>query len=346
MVFGVRGTTLPDREVRTFVVDGDRLREGPCEDLLSDGGWILPGLVDMHTHPGSDGPSDPFEDEKLRRHLELHRDAGVLLVRIPGSTVRIPDWAGADPALPRIHSAGRWLAPPGCFYPGYGREISEDELAVAAVEEAKAAGGWCKIIGDWEPGEPSVPLEVLTAAVAAVHDIGARVAVHCQTAEGGRNAVFAGADSIEHGMHFDVTLLDRMAAQGTALVPTFTTFADIAARAREREPSPLRDWLLAGWEGMPAVVRAAHEAGVTVLAGTDCAPYGNITTEIGWLLRAGLPPEAAVGAASWTAREWLGEPGLTDGAPADLVVYAEDPTVAPEVLTDPKRIILCGRVVR
>ncbi|GAA3567081.1 amidohydrolase family protein [Amycolatopsis ultiminotia] len=346
MVFGVRGTTLPDGEVRTFVVDGDRLREDTCTELISDGGWILPGLVDMHTHPGSEGPSDPFADEKLRRHLEAHRDAGVLLVRVPGSTVRIPAWAEADPTLPRIRSAGRWLAPNGCFYPGYGREIGEHELIEAAVEETGASSGWCKIIGDWEPGEASCSLGVLSAAVAAVHDAGGRVAVHCQTAEGGRNAVLADADSIEHGMHFDLTLLERMAAQGTALVPTFTTFASIAARALEREPSTLRDWLLDGWDGMPAVVRAAHDAGVTVLAGTDCAPYGNITTEIDWLRKAGLPPESAVGAASWTARAWLGEPGLADGAPADLVVYEADPTSSPGVLADPKRIILGGRVVR
>ncbi|MBB4682900.1 amidohydrolase family protein [Amycolatopsis jiangsuensis] len=346
MVFGVRGITLPDRAVRTFVVDGDRLREGDCTELVSDGGWILPGLVDMHTHPGSEGPSDPFDDAKLRRHLEDHRDAGVLLVRVPGSTVRIPAWAEQDLALPRIRSAGRWLAPEGCFYPGYGREVGEHQLAEAAVEETKAGSGWCKIIGDWEPGEASTSLGALTAAVAAVHEIGGRVAVHCQTAEGGRHAVLAGADSIEHGMHFDVTLLDRMAAQGMALVPTFTTFAGIAGRARERAPGPLRDWVLEGWEGMPAIVRAAYEAGVTVLAGTDCPPYGNIATEVGWLAEAGLPAEAAVGAAAWTARAWLGEPGLADGAPADLVVYEADPTSSPGVLAHPKRIILGGRVIR
>ncbi|RJQ81869.1 amidohydrolase family protein [Amycolatopsis panacis] len=345
MVFGVRGTTLPDRVVRTFAVDGDRLREGGCDELISDGGWLLPGLVDMHTHPGSTGPDDPFSEEQLRRHLEAHRDAGVLLVRVPGSTVRLPDWAGTEAGLPRVRSAGRWLAPNGSFYPGYGREIGDDELVRAAVEEA-GAGGWCKIIGDWEPTEATVGLDVLTEAIAAVHEAGGRVAVHCQNAEGGRNAVLAGADSIEHGMHLEPEMLDRMAAQGTALVPTFTTFAGIAERTRDKAPSALRDWLLAGWEGMPSIVGAAYEAGVTVLAGTDCAPYGNIATEVGWLRKAGLPAEAALGAACWTARHWLGEPGLADGAPADLVVYEADPVADPGVLADPKRIILGGRVIR
>ncbi len=49
--------------------------------------------------------------------------------------------------------------------------------------------------------------------------------------------------------------------------------------------------------------------------------------EVERLISAGLPRAAAVGAASWTARAWLGLPGLTDGAPADLVVFDEDPVV-------------------
>ncbi|HEY6649587.1 MAG TPA: amidohydrolase family protein, partial [Mycobacterium sp.] len=55
-------------------------------------------------------------------------------------------------------------------------------------------------------------------------------------------------------------------------------------------------------------------------------------------------PTEALGAASWTAREWLGRPGLEDGASADLVCYADDPRSGVEVLNHPARIILRGRV--
>ncbi|MEC3982496.1 amidohydrolase family protein [Amycolatopsis sp. H20-H5] len=348
MVFRVRGITLPDRVEQTFVVDGDQLRVDPASgaELLSDGGWLLPGLVDTHTHPGTEATTDTFDEDRLRRHLRQHRDAGVLLVRVPGAAARIPKWVDDEPDLPRVHSAGRWLATPGRFYENYGRDISENDLAKAAVEESLASSGWCKIIGDWSPQDRPVPLDVLSDAVAAVHAVGGRVAVHGQTAEGCHNAVMAGADSLEHGMHLDPALLGRMAAQGTALIPTFTTFDGIVERARANESDPLRDWLIDGWDGMLATVRAAFDAGVTVLAGTDCLPFGNVTTEIDWLLKAGLPPEAAVGAASWTARAWLGVPGLRDGAPADLVVYDEDPTADPGVLARPKRIILRGQVIR
>lgn len=93
-------------------------------------------------------------------------------------------------------------------------------------------------------------------------------------------------------------------------------------------------------------VREAHDAGVTVLAGTDSAPYGNVATEVGHLIEAGLPAEAAVGAASWTARAFLGLPSLTENAPADITVYATDPRTTPEALHHPTRIMLRGRIVR
>jgi imidazolonepropionase-like amidohydrolase len=348
MAFRIRGTTLPDRETRTLVIDGDRLHvdDHSTVELVSDGGWILPGLVDAHTHPGSHEPNSEYSDANLRQHLIDHRDAGVLLVRAPGSVEHVPSWVDEDPDLPRIHSAGHWLAQPGTFFEGAGRKLPHDQLVAAAVEEATASGRWCKIIGDWRLEDPSVPVDVLTDVVTAVHAVGGRVAVHAQTAAGCHNAVMAGADSIEHGMHLDHSLLDRMAAQGTALVPTLTTFAKIPEVMGRAEPSEFRDWLLAGWDGLLPTARAAYDAGVTVLAGTDSVPFGKVSTEVDWLLKAGLPAEAAVGAASWTAREWLGLPGrISDGAPADLVVYEEDPLVNPGVLAHPKRIILKGRVV-
>ncbi|MBM9624795.1 amidohydrolase family protein [Streptomyces zhihengii] len=353
MIMRIRGVVLPERQERTFWIDGERLRTAPPAGTASkrvetvvDGGWLLPGLVDVHTHPGAESPDDTFDEVLLRRHLSEHRDAGVLLVRTPGTAARMPAWVDSDTELPRVRSAGRWLATPGRFFPGAGRDIAERDLAGAAVEEATASSGWCKVIGDWRWDEPAVPLDVLKATVEAVHAAGGRVAVHCQTGEGSRNAVLAGADSLEHGMHLDPDLLDLMAAQGTAYIPTLSAFAGNADVWRGRESSAKRsNWLL-GWQGMIDNVRLAHEAGVTVLAGTDTFPCGTVATEAQWLLRAGLPAEEALGAASWTARHWLGLPGLTDGAPADLVAYDHDPVTEPGVLARPTRVILRGRVMR
>ena len=104
MAFTVRGVTLPDREEQTFLIDGDRLRTeaDTGADLLSDGGWILPGLADLHTHPGTGFPTDTFTEETFVSDLGRHRDAGVLVVRVPGSTVRLGEQQEARAALLRI----------------------------------------------------------------------------------------------------------------------------------------------------------------------------------------------------------------------------------------------------
>ena len=56
-------------------------------------------------------------------------------------------------------------------------------------------------------------------------------------------------------------------------------------------------------------------------------------------------PVDALVAASTTARAFLGEPGPEEGAPADLVVYRQDPRNDPEVLSRPEAIVFGGRRV-
>ncbi|MEU6040998.1 amidohydrolase family protein [Actinomadura sp. NPDC047616] len=357
-VLRVRGVALPSEESAEFWITGGVLSREPVRDAVTvvDGGWLLPGLVDAHTHPGAERPGDPLDAELLRRHGREHLSAGVTLLRVPGSAGRLPGWFGTEPDQPRVVSAGRWLALPGRFYDGWARHVEAADLADAAVEEALASGGWCKVYADWVGDEhglddPPLPAGRLAEATRRVHAAGGRVAVHAQTAAGAQAAVRAGVDSLEHGLGLDVSLLDRMAAQGTALVPTFTvweTFAEVARASRSRR---FREWFRAAREGLGPLVAAAHEAGVTVLAGTDSygtsvLPHGRVAGEVRHLVAAGVPADAALGAACWTARSFLGFPGLEHGAAADLVAFEEDPRADPRVLARPARVVRGGRVVR
>lgn len=61
------------------------------------------------------------------------------------------------------------------------------------------------------------------------------------------------------------------------------------------------------------------------LAGTDSRPCARVIDEIRALGEAGVAAHQAIGAASWSARAYLGLAGLTEGAPADDVVYDADP---------------------
>jgi imidazolonepropionase-like amidohydrolase len=352
----LRGVALPGEEVVDLWVDGDRISHEavPGARTVMQQGWLLPGLVDVHTHPGADMPGAPLDDAQLRRDAEAHRDSGVTLIRAPGAAGRLPAWFGDDPDLPRVRSAGPWLATEHGFFSGWGRRESLETLPDAAVEEAQLSGGWCKIIADWafddEPVRrygPTVPPDVLAEIVRRVHAIGGRVAVHSQHEDGCSAAVLAGVDSLEHGMHLRLDLLDRMAEQGTALVPTMCAFSSIKAGLRKQPPEndAWGRWRATGWERHPNLVRCAYEAGVTILAGTDGAA-GIIANEVDCQIAAGVPADVAVGGASWVARSWLGFSGLEHGALADIVAYDEDPRLHPEVLRRPSRIILRGRVVR
>lgn len=351
MALHLRGTVLPDADIRELWLLGDRVTfERPAGEYqtIAGWGWVLPGLVDAHTHPGH-RDDRTFDAAVFRSQCREHAEAGVSAVRVPGTRDPVPPELLDDPELPRITTAGRWLAWSGLHEVDTEAHHRAGDLVAAAVAEATASGGWCKLVADWEPFAPAVPESLMAAAVDAVHGIGGRVAVHCQTPEGCRAAVLAGADSVEHGLHLETGLLDLMARQGTALVPTLDVFAGDVARLRTRPAGPRRDWYLAGFRGLLATTRAAHEAGVAVYAGTDSVGgvrFGDVTSEVEWLVRAGVPATDAVAGASWRAREWLGLPGLVEGGPADLVVYDSDPRVDVSTLRRPRRIVLRGRVVR
>jgi hypothetical protein len=76
-------------------------------------GWVLPGLVDVHTHPGAERPGDRLDEQLLRGDLGRQVDVGVLAVRSPGLAGEPPSWFGVEPELPYSCHTGPWLARPG-----------------------------------------------------------------------------------------------------------------------------------------------------------------------------------------------------------------------------------------
>jgi imidazolonepropionase-like amidohydrolase len=94
---------------------------------------------------------------------------------------------------------------------------------------------------------------------------------------------------------------------------------------------------------------AAYDAGIPLYAGSDgggVSRHGNLAGEVLAMAELGMPPEYALGAASWRAREWLGwNATLDEGAPADFVVYDRDPRADLTALLSPRRVVLRGAVV-
>lgn len=346
MVVRIRGNALPTGEYVDLYADGDRWTTDPVPDAeLAAEGWLVPGLVDAHTHPGAEHVGDPLDEKMLREHLHDHVDAGVTAIRSPGLAGDPPAWFGEDPDVPRAWHAGPWIAQAGQFFDGWGRRPPLADLPAVAAAQAERTG-WAKIIADWSVGDEVIPLDVLTAAVKAVHEVGGRLAVHTQQAAGGETAVAAGVDSVEHGMCLDPALLNDMAASGMVLTPTLSVLQASLATVSEREDSPRKRWYVNGATAHPGLVAAAAEAGVPLLAGTDSLPHGRVIDEVQALAAAGVRPHDALAAASWTARHYLGLPGLTPNAPADAVVYESDPRRDLDQLAHPLAVILRGRRVR
>jgi imidazolonepropionase-like amidohydrolase len=166
----------------------------------------------------------------------------------------------------------------------------------------------------------------VAAVVAGAHARGVRVAAHCTT-ELASALIAAGVDSIEHGTALTADDIAALAARGGAWTPTLTAVlgADpdgYSERGRALS-NRLRDLL-----------PHAIASGVHVLTGSDIV--GSVAGEIAKLVEHGVTPQAALRAATTSAREFLGVAGT------DLVTYDKDPREDPEILRHPAAVVLRG----
>ncbi|HEX6921656.1 MAG TPA: amidohydrolase family protein [Actinomycetes bacterium] len=353
----LRAVVLPGEDERDLWVDADglvRAEPVPGARTIATRGYVVPGLVDAHCHVGLDA-NGAVPPETQERQAVTDRDAGALLLRDAG-TAADTRWIDDRDDLPRIVRAGRHIARSKRYIRNYGAEVEPEELVAEVETQARRGDGWVKLVGDWidrDAGDltPCWPAQAAAAAIARAHELGARVTAHCFGEQSVAELVAAGIDCIEHGTGLTDDVIAQMAARGTALVPTrvqldnFPTYAEQAGAKFPQYADHMRD-LHARCD---ATLRAAHEAGVPIYAGTDAGgvlPHGLIGREVLALHRqVGLPAADALGAASWRARAWLGHPGLEPGAPADLVLYDEDPLADLRALAHPARVVLRGRIV-
>jgi imidazolonepropionase-like amidohydrolase len=189
--------------------------------------------------------------------------------------------------------------------------------------------------------------EELAVAVYEAHAAGKPIAAHAISAQGAKNAVAAGFDSIEHGMYLDDEVLADMRDRGTYLVPTLLAPEWIIRRA-ERRPGSVPEHMLAKArrvrEAHAQSFRRAVDSGVRIAFGSDTGvvPHGAAGEELSLMARGGMSPLAALVAATRTAAELLGVSGQTgtleEGKRADLLVVDDDPLSDIGLLADPARI--------
>jgi len=346
-----------------------------------EGRTLMPGLIDAHVHVTSDvsrspgfGPRAARSGEEPRPrelgYFVLAQTAGAFL-RAGVTTVRdvgcyddesIVLRHALDLGLldgPRLLCCGRIIsatAPGGRLFGTMYREADGPwEMRKAVREQIRRGADFIKVMSTGarsvvreDPEPAQMTREELGALVDEVHRMGLRVAAHAEGLDGARLAIEEGVDTVEHGLslHRDPRLLEVMAERGIVLVPTLTTFHDLAERFAPEYAPALVDQAKRQLDEAYLTLGAARDAGVTLAMGFDSGPPGANVAELVRMVDGGLTAAAGVAAATAGSAAALGRPDLGEIAPgkgADLLVVDGDPYTDPRVLADAANLWLVLR---
>src|SRR5262249_33425395 len=152
--------------------------------------------------------------------------------------------------------------------------------------------------------------EEMKAAVDAAHNLGRKIAIHSYGPGGARDAVRAGADSVEHATDMDDQTIAEMARRGTYYVPTIEHNHQYVEHRKEvgyneEIAQRLGDYIQRNLE----TARRAHRAGVRLVVGSDAVfmMWGNNMRELEWFIKAGLTTEQALATATTVPAALLGK---------------------------------------
>src|SRR6266853_34119 len=361
------------------VIDGDRITKVSSDRVHAPRGaevidlrgyFGLPGLIDLHTHMTY--YSDPSLGTDPRAQRRGQRPAAIVFLAqanarrtLESGVTTVRDLNApneTDLAMRDLIATGAMLGP-RMFVSGAGLSLAQKttslETGRRAVEERVKAGvDWIKVYGslgsyDSVDTTQTVTFEEMKAIVDAAHALRRKVAIHSYGASGVKDAVRAGADSVEHGVDLDDETLAEMVKQRTVWVPTidhnrYYLDAKDEYRIKPEALEQLRNYVDRSLDS----ARRAVGAGVRLGMGSDAvfSMFGQNTRELTWLVKAGLTPEQALMAATGTGASLLGmEDRLGRVAPgylADLVAVEGDPLRNIEaVVSGVKWVMKDGKVV-
>jgi poly(3-hydroxybutyrate) depolymerase len=218
----------------------------------------------------------------------------------------------------------------------------------------KAGSDWIKVYGSrgsFQSVETTQTLtyEQMKAIVDAAHAAGKPVAIHSYGASGVKDAVRAGADSIEHGIEVDDETFAMMKKQGTVWVPTidhnryYVDAKDEYGFADDTIP-PLKDYIQKNFEA----TQRAFKMGVILALGSDAvySGFGQNAGELGWFVKAGMTPAQALATATTIPAKMLGHAkdlgAIAPGYFADIVGVDGDPLKDINVVMKNVRTVIKG----
>jgi imidazolonepropionase-like amidohydrolase len=310
----------------------------------------LPGLIDLHTHVtyfwDREAGTTPLRPGKRRtpeetagvaaENAKRTLETGVTTIRDLGASggadILMRDRVAAGTLVgPRMFVAGRGISA------GRGAGPAAEAMAAAVDARLKAGSDWIKVYasrGSFDSVETTQTLTLaqLQAIVDAAHAAGRKVAIHSYGASGVRDAVRAGADSVEHGIELDNETLKEMVRRRTVWVPTidhnrYYVDAKDEYGFKDEAIPPLKDYIAKNLEA----TRRAFKAGVRLGMGSDAVytGFGQNTRELEWFVKAGMTPAQALQTATTTAADLLGQSEylgrIRVGFAADIVAVDGEP---------------------
>jgi imidazolonepropionase-like amidohydrolase len=190
---------------------------------------------------------------------------------------------------------------------------------------------------------PEYTMDELMAMVGEAHMAGKKVMVHAIEPEGIKNALIAGADTIEHGVMLDEEACKIMVEKKAFYVPTLCLYYRMMKGASNESIDEIKE----AYDTHIKSFRLARKLGVKIAVGTDTfihalTPFGENAEELELMVKAGMTPMEAISAATKTSAEALGldnEIGtIEEGKLADLLVIRGDPLMDIGILRDPESI--------
>jgi imidazolonepropionase-like amidohydrolase len=357
----------PLRDV-TVVLSGGRITAiganaaRPADATVIDlhGRWVLPGLIDAHTHISSlsaakralesgvttvrSASTSNFQDVSIREMVKAGKIAGPDM--LAAGVFISPDLGESILADPRLAPLANGVNTPAEL------ALVVDINAAHGVDVIKTRGTERAGLPNTDPRKQSYTEAQLRAVVEAAARHNLPVMAHAHGDEGAYAAVKAGVKSIEHGTYLSDSTLRLMAKTGAFLVPTYTTLIDLREPGGDYDDPILHVRATHMIPVAQKMVRRARELGVRVVTGVD-TQYGppstsRVSHEIVSFTELGFTPMEAIKSATSLAAECLGLSAKTgriaSGFEADLIVVEGNPLDDIRQIQDVTVVVSNGRV--